>query len=221
MDSIYRSSKRYQQDLAKVSDYWAANGERVVLSLKEKPGSNYQSKRGAMVVDAICSRQRKYDSRVLNIVREWQELCPSGQLKDLIQCSPESLRSLGLLDSEPQTLIDVAEGFFRFGQERNISAEDEIVKRWASEVKDLRHFTKLDPYVGSVSGVGPALFAYMRMLCGADTLKVDLRVNRSLRDLGTFVPSDANATLHLCELYAEDLGISLRQLDRLLYADLD
>jgi hypothetical protein len=173
-----------------------------------------------MVIDAVCSRQRKYSSRVLPLVAKWESTNPEPTLAQLSESSLGDLKKLGLLESEPQTLADVAKGFLKFGQERNIQDEELIAKQWAIQVQELRHFTKLDPYVGSVPGVGPALFAYMRMLCGVDALKVDLRVTKALRRLGTYVPADTTATLHLCELYAEDLGITLRELDRLLYGKL-
>ena len=217
MESIYRSSERYRDDFSRLEVFWLANRERVAESLRTNPGSNYQGRRGSMVIDAICSRQRKYCTRVLPLVAKWESANPTPTLAHLSESSLDELKRLGLLDSEPQTLVDVATGFLKFGQDRNIRDEDQIVKQWALDVQELRHFTKLDPYVGSVPGVGPALFAYIRMLCGVDALKVDLRVNKALRQLGTYVPADTTATLHLCELYAEDLGISLRELDRLLY----
>jgi hypothetical protein len=220
VESIYRSSERYRDDFSRVEAFWLANREWVAESLRTNPGSNYQGRRGSMVIDAICSRQRKYSSRVLPLVAKWESTNSEPTLAQLIESARGDLQKLGLLESEPQTLVDVAKGFLKFGQERSIRDEDQIVKQWALEVQELRHFTKLDPYVGSVPGVGPALFAYMRMLSGVDALKVDLRVSKALRRLGTYVPADTTATLHLCELYAEDLGITLRELDRLLYGNL-
>ena len=60
-------------------------------------------------------------------------------------------------------------------------SEDEGCLRWAHGVAGLEHAPGLDPVVGSVNGIGPALFAYLRMRSGADALKPDLRVARALR----------------------------------------
>lgn len=77
---------------------------------------------------------------------------------------------------------------------------------------------KLDPYVGSVSGIGPALFAYMRILCGADTIKPDVRVIREIRALGVAIPlGDAIAGFVVAGCLAYELEISLIELDQLLW----
>ena len=62
--------------------------------------------------------------------------------------------------------------------------EDAACATRAAGVGMLKHAHGLDPIVGSVRGIGPALFAYMRMRCGADALKPDLRVRNALRSVG-------------------------------------
>ena len=65
-------------------------------------------------------------------------------------------------------------------------------------------------------GIGPALFAYMRLRSGADTVKVDLRVIRRLRAAGLEVP-DTTSGLVLCQALAAELGIRTAELDKLLW----
>jgi hypothetical protein len=67
-----------------------------------------------------------------------------------------------------------------------------------------------------VKGIGPALFAYMRMRSGADALKPDLRVARALRELGFPVPADQHAIIVVAHAAADDANISLLLLDQLL-----
>jgi hypothetical protein len=67
--------------------------------------------------------------------------------------------------------------------------------KWAQGVAGLEHAPGLDPVVGSVTGIGPALFAYLRMRSGANALKPDLRVARALRKLGFYVPVGEHAIL--------------------------
>ena len=66
-------------------------------------------------------------------------------------------------------------------------------------------------------GIGPALFAYMRMRCGADALKPDLRVAAALRELGFGVPGDEHSILVIARAAAAELDVSLLVLDQLLW----
>jgi hypothetical protein len=70
---------------------------------------------------------------------------------------------------------------------------------------------------GSVTGIGPALFAYLRMRSGADALKPDLRVVRALRTLGFHVPVGEHAILVVARAAADETAISLLVLDQLLW----
>ena len=67
--------------------------------------------------------------------------------------------------------------------------------QWADGVAALEHAPRLDPVAGAVPGIGPALFAYLRMRCGSDALKPDLRVAKGLRQLGFHVPAGEHAIL--------------------------
>jgi len=93
------------------------------------------------------------------------------------------------------------------------------VRAWAVGVAELEHAPDLDPYVGAVKGIGPALFAYIRMRCGADALKPDLRVYRALRSFGFKVPRDEHALLIVSAAAAAELGISRLVLDQMLWWD--
>lgn len=90
-------------------------------------------------------------------------------------------------------------------------------RAWADAVEDVRFAPRPDPYVGQVSRVGPALFAYLRMRSGADALKPDVRVHDALEALGWAVPRDAAALLTACEALADDVGMSRLTLDQLLW----
>lgn len=57
----------------------------------------------------------------------------------------------------------------------------------------------------------------MRMGCGADALKPDLRVAGSLRELGFDVPSDEHSILVVGRAAAAELEVSLLVLDQLLW----
>jgi hypothetical protein len=71
--------------------------------------------------------------------------------------------------------------------------------------------------VGTVRGIGIALFAYLRMLGGADAIKPDTRVIKALRRAGLSVARDAGAALLLGEGMAEELGVGRLWFDQLLW----
>lgn len=67
-----------------------------------------------------------------------------------------------------------------------------------------------------VSGISPALFAYMRMRCSANALKPDVRVAGELRDLGFRVPGNGQSVF-VSRAAAAELQMSLLCLDQLLW----
>jgi hypothetical protein len=167
-----------------------------------------------MVFDVVVSRQRRYDRVVLPRVAKWAAM-GDPSLERLAQSEVQAAQ-FGLQRTEPETLQTVAVNLLAFCRDQGLS-EDEGCKAWADGVQDLEHAPKLDPVVGGVSGIGPALFAYMRMRCGSDALKPDLRVAAALRKLGFEVPSDAHSILIVARAAAAELNLSLLVLDQLLW----
>jgi len=103
-----------------------------------------------------------------------------------------------------------------FADDLGIS-EDQACKQWADGVAGLEHAPGLDPVAGAVPGIGPALFAYLRMRCGSDALKPDLRVAKGLRQLGFYVPASEHAILVVAHAVAAEATIGLLVLDQLLW----
>jgi hypothetical protein len=178
-------------------------------------GQKYAGQRGAMIVDVVASRRRTYPSRVRRIVNSWLEEAREPTLAWLAANPPDRAR-LGLMASEPATMRQVAENLVAFARSRGLD-EEEGCYRWADEVDGLEHAHRLDPVVGGVSGIGPALFALMRMHCGGNALKPDVRVRRELRRLGFEVPAGDHAILVVAKAAAAELGVNLLILDQLLW----
>jgi hypothetical protein len=178
-------------------------------------GQRYAGERGAMVVDVVASRQRAYLSKVDRIVNRWREEAREPTLAWLAAHPPDRAR-LELMASEPETMRQVAENLVAFGRNRGLD-EDEGCRTWAEEVDGLEHAHRLDPVVGGVSGIGPALFALMRMRCGGNAIKPDLRVRRELRRLGFEVPASEHAILVVAKAAATELGVDLLLLDQFLW----
>jgi hypothetical protein len=178
-------------------------------------GHKYAGQRGAMVVDVVASRRRTYLSKVRHTVNRWREEAREPTLAWLAANLPDRAR-LGLMASEPETMRHVAENLAAFANSRGLD-EDAGCRTWAEEVDGLEHAHRLDPVVGGVSGIGPALFAYMRMRCGGKALKPDGRVRRELRRLGFNVPAGEHAILVVAKAAAAELAVDLLVLDQLLW----
>jgi hypothetical protein len=179
-----------------------------------KYGDSYRERRAAMVFDVVASRQRGYLTRVLPMVERFERR--NLTLIDLAELGPGD--DHGLRSGEADTMQCVAAGLVRYSSEHGLSEEDGV-RAWAVGVGELEHAPDLDPYVGAVKGIGPALFAYIRMRCGADALKPDLRVYRALRSFGFKVPRDEHALLIVSAAAAAELGISRLVLDQMLWWD--
>ncbi len=169
----------------------------------------YIGKRGLMVVDVVASRQRKYDEYVKpkllpTYVAEANDL----SLATLAHKAPTWMK---LREGEALVMKNVAEQIIGYSKISKASNEDDLCKMWADD----KIFSS---QVLDIKGIGPALYQYLRMLCGADSLKSDLRVKLGLKKLG--LPVDwftDEGVLALCEMLAEEVQCTLVELDQCLY----
>jgi hypothetical protein len=204
---------------------WRA-GLGVVRKLRDEHGEHasveamtyaktYEGRRAAMVFDVVASRQRRYMARVVPMVAEFERTPQARSLERLADDGHVAVG--GLRDGEAQTMMHVAAGLIRFGADHGIPGDDEIAQGWASAVSDVEYAPELDPYAGSVIGMGPALFSYLRMRSGADAIKPDLRVRRALKSCGFRMPKGTPGLLMLANGVADELEISRLVLDQLLW----
>jgi hypothetical protein len=124
---------------------------------------------------------------------------------------------VGLRRGEADTMRAVAQGLLTFGRDHALEDEDEICETWAEWVAPLALAPRLDPYVGAVRGIGPALFTYLRMLSGCDALKPDRQARAALNRLGFNVPQGDVALMMIATAAAEAIGTPLLALDQLLW----
>jgi hypothetical protein len=211
---VLRDRPEWPTAVARLRQLYAQSGA-AAEEAAARYGQKYAGQRGAMVVDVVASRQRNYLSKVQRIVNRWRDEAREPTLAWLAANAPDGAR-LGLMASEPETMRQVAGNLVAFAQSRGLD-EEEGCYLWAEEVDGLEHAHGLDPVVGGVSGIGPALFALMRMHCGGNAIKPDLRVRRELRRLGFEVPSGEHAILVVAEAAAADLGVDVLVLDQLLW----
>jgi hypothetical protein len=183
-------------------------------------GSVYRDRRAAMVFDCVMSRQRNYTKVVLPLVAEFERTPAAGSLRTLASDGPGTAgpsRSFPFRRGEAETVRLVAEGLVRCCDEQGLD-EETGVRRWAdrSGVFERRSFQ--EPYVGSVKGIGTALFSYLRMRCGADAIKPDVRVRAALGSLLFPLGDNSDfAVLCVAAAAAKEIGISRLELDQLLW----
>ena len=149
-------------------------------------------------------------------------LCQNASVQkeiDLVDEQKADLTKLRTSQDEGGVMQRVARGLVTFGGNCGAESDDSACRQWASWVAPVAHAPKLDPYVGSIKGIGPALFAYHRLLSGADTLKPDVQTRKMLNALGFDVPEGPNALLLVAEAAADELDTSMAVLDQLLWWD--
>lgn len=179
--------------------------------------SRYSGERAASVIDVVASRQRRYETVVNPLVNQFQQQYPALTLAELARGVVSS--GFGLPNERWETIISVAGGLERFRADQGLGAEtdDDVIAAWATATEPLRLAENLDPYVGTVKGIGPALFAYLRMRSGADAVKPDSRLRSHLVDLGFSLPRDDTALILLAEAAAEEAQLPRLVLDQLLW----
>lgn len=175
----------------------------------------YQGRRAAMVFDVVYSRTRRYQARVLPQVDAFSQEEAARSLSTLTQRGTGSIR--GLRQREEQTMQEVAAALLRSGEDAGLDDDDEICQHWA-RYSDVGMAYGLDPYLGKIRGIGLALFHYLRMRCGADTLKPDRRVGAALERFGFPVKTTSQDQIYAVGMgAAADCGISPLVLDQLLW----
>ena len=199
-------------------DNWDTALYKLRSTLAEKPEIReraiklpklYSNMRGLMVVDVVASRQRRYENYVV------AKLLPqyTNQAKDLslLTLANNVPSWLPLKEREAQTMSEVATKILDFGRAHKISDENEMSYEWAHDVDavvDMRE----------VFGIGPALLEYLRMLCGADSLKVDVRVIDGLGELGLPIHHlTADGILALAIQLSREIPCTLIELDQSLW----
>ncbi len=179
--------------------------------------TRYEGARALAVIDVVASRQRLYQTRVLPMVDAYRGSRDDHGLRQLRDRSPNDILKLRTSQDEGGVMQRVAGGLVAFAEDHGLESDDSACRQWAHWVDPVAHAPKLDPYVGSIKGIGPALFAYLRLLSGADTLKPDVQTKKVLGTLGFDVPDEPSALLLVAEVAASELGISMAALDQLLW----
>ena len=213
--NVLQARPGWTEATARLHEAWTS-GHRAAQEQASEYGRNCEGRRGAMIVDVVASRRRQCETRVQRIVTLWQDSTLDWSIDFLAISRPDD-RTLGLRTGEADTMVAVVQGLRRYAAHHDLCDDERACQDWADSVIGLEHAHELDPYVGAVKGIGPALFAYLRMRCGADALKPDVRVRQALDAFGYNVPKTDHAALTIARAAAAELGTNLLVLDQLLW----
>lgn len=196
---------------------WRAGGPRAIAEA-EQFARLYAGRRAVMVFDCVLSRQRT-NERVRKHVEHFATTNNAASLAELARVGPGEGPPNGhypFMTGEAATIQAVAAGLARYGHERDLD-EEAATRQWAAEAGEFERDPHSDPYVGT-KGIGVALFAYLRMRCWADAIKVDSRVKAVMGSL-RFPLGDGSdmSVLCVCGAAAAELGVTRLQLDQLLW----
>lgn len=211
--------QRYDWELAREHFEKLATAHRdKVDSRVEAFASLYAGEPAAVVVDVVLSKRRRYEKIVVPRAREWLAVHPGMTLTELGQAGPGAIPGLQKHKraAEAATIQLAAAGLARYCSDTGLPEADGI-RHWAQMVELLRYAWCFDPYVGSVRGIGLALFAYLRMLCGADAIKPDVRVAAALKRAGLTFRTDDAAVMLVAEAMANEIGVRRLWFDQLLW----
>ena len=208
--------KSWAQSMHALQELFETHGVEAKEEAK-KISKRYEGARALSVVDVVASRQRQYISRVIPMVDKYRNSREDHGLNQLRTKSPTDILQLRTSQDEGGVMQRVAAGLLEFGEKYGLESDDSICEQWAKWVEPVVFAPKLDPYVGSIKGIGPALFAYLRIFCGADALKPDVQTRKMFDELGFNVPDGDNALLLSAKAAAEELGTSMVVLDQLLW----
>jgi hypothetical protein len=195
-------------------------GGQVATQRAAAYGNQYTGSRAAMVFDCVMSRRRRYEKVVLPLVDEFTKTPPAASLRALAETGPGlagPTRPYPFQRGDAYAIQQVAAGLERFRREHDLD-EETAIRSWAEGAAPFERHHADEAYVGSVKGIGIATFAYLRMRCGADAIKPDVRVRAALGSL-LFPLGDGSDLALLCVAgaAAEELGVTRLQLDQLLW----
>jgi hypothetical protein len=216
-DDLLGHERSWHEAVRRLQALRNAHGVRAQRRLAEIQ-QRYINRRPAMIVDAVMSVQQDYEQAVLPLVARFDETPAAASLEALSELAGIDQTLFNNSPKRTTTIIGVARGLRRYGQERNLD-DEQAARGWARVTDGLEFAHESDPYVGSVKGIGFALMGYLRLLSGADTIKVDGRVVSRLKELGFELgdPPQPQRGLMICVLAAQQVGMRLSELDQLLW----
>lgn len=166
------------------------------------------------LVDAVLSINRNYN----NFVKPRLEIIKKSGINSFIDLERELDKGNEYFMSfwsyrHPQRveLLRSLLNYFRdFQLKNNIQGDIETLKEWGkqSSVEKYKEW--------NVKGIAFTTYQYLRMLCGADTVKPDIHILRVVEE-GIGRKINPNNSVILIEKISEEMGIEARNLDHAIW----
>jgi hypothetical protein len=168
----------------------------------------YRHRRGLMVLDVVASRQRRYESHVVpHYLNKYESEVEDLGLEAL---KSNSLNFLKLRQGEAETMKSLAAYLLSFDGE----GDEKKVANFAKRSLD----SSVRASAISINGIGEVLYEYLKILSGADSIKIDSRVRQSLGTLGIPESDFSDSGLFkICLEIARESNCRLVDLDQLLW----
>lgn len=185
------------------------------LNFNQKPGEFDYDNPVLILVDAVLSMNRKYDSFVVPRI----ELIRKSGIKTFKE-TLETIENLGIEGfckiwnynhpERVEILKRLVNKFQQVQKELKVSSDLIVLKEWAKQS------TATDYSKFGVKGIGFVTYQYLRLMCGADTTKPDVHLKRAVKE-GTNKKLSETEVVQVVEETAKKMNIKARQLDYALW----
>lgn len=166
------------------------------------------------LIDAVLSINRKYDSFVkprIEIIRD-SNIASFDLLSRELEKGDKYFMSLWNYNhlQRVELLRNLLQYFINYKDKNNIKDDLETLSKWGKE-------SSVEKYKDwNIKGIAFTTYQYLRMLCGADTVKPDIHILRMVeKGIGRKLsPKDS---VKIIEEISEDINIKARDLDHSIW----
>lgn len=207
LDEYADDAPQYREHAAKFQnlDRWTGSDPKVIIAdaAGSATGLNYEN---IVKPNVEAFRERFIQSGDVQ------------SLADLAELEHDSAFAEDFTIGHPNIVYDVSSALL---ENADPGADDlEILQTWAENADPKQYQSD---QVGSVHGIGPATFQYLRMIAGADTVKPDIQVEKFINELESDYPEfdlDSSSKIDLidsCRWLAAHSTYSMVEIDQIAW----
>lgn len=169
-----------------------------------------------ILVDCVLSMNRKYEGFVVPRIKliENANITSLKQLDDIIK--QEGIEGFAhVWNYSDQRRVEILENlikkFLKLKEQYGLSGDLETLQKWGKRAKPEEWKTF------GVKGIAFTTYQYLRILCGANTIKPDIHIKRAFVE-GVGENRPLEEIVEVIELTAKQLHVSASQLDYALWS---
>lgn len=186
------------------------------MDLDQKVSEFNYSNPVLILVDAVLSMNRKYEAFVVPRIKhlEKSNITSLDQLNTIItQNGIEAFAQVWNYNDPKRVEIlqNLAQKFSQLKEQYGLSDDLETLHKWGKEAKPEEWTTF------GVKGIAFTTYQYLRILCGANTVKPDIYIQRAFKEaIGKSRPLEE--IVEVVEETAKQMNIAAQQLDYALWS---